>query len=281
MQRRRIRYSVFLTFAIAAIYVADFASGIAGTADAPSVQKRNSLIVLRCSRTRLVLDEARAFAIVSLRDIPADVEFGGAEFATDLFRIGWSRTEADGRPGRLQWIRASDAKEHTCRIGGAPADRADLVFHHPGGLAVDVTCTFRVRPEEGRITAGLRITATGALQDVVIEQVVFPAFGLRLEPRENDGNVSAAVVAGLTKGGVFPDPKNWRPGQGITARQPGNLAAQFGCLYSRNAGMCCFTCDARGYPKTLQLVRSPQGLGWEWRHDAFHRLDPSRPFSLP
>jgi hypothetical protein len=70
-----------------------------------------------------------------------------------------------------------------------------------------------------------------------------------------------AVVIGHPKGGVGPDPANWKERQSMG----GVLSAQFGCAYDAAGGIMTMACDGDGYEKQLYASRTKDGLYLSWR----------------
>lgn len=226
-------------------------------------------VVLRTSRTELVLSEQKRGAIVSLLDTPTGTEFVNAEAAQDLFLLGC--TVADDRAGKLEWLASQSSEQVEYQTA---SDRVTMTFSRVGGRDVTVVCVVSASPEDGSLRWGLQVTGSERL---VVEDVHFPVIELRAG-LHGDGRQDA-FVAGLTKGGVFRNPSQWDPKRwGVLAHQPGALAAQFGCYYSPAAGFMSHTRDARGYPKALHFRRTSDGFRWIWRRHCYQRLD--RPFAL-
>ena len=136
-----------------------------------------------------------------------------------------------------------------------------------------VTCTAALSADGDDVRWQLRVTGAAP---VVLEEVSFPVFDLRA-PLLKDGR-SDAVVAGLTKGGVFHEPAQWSVGRGLSVTQPGQLAAQFGCYYSPESGLLSHTRDACGFPKQLECLRTREGLRWTWNRRCYQPL--GEPFEL-
>jgi hypothetical protein len=225
-------------------------------------------VTLKTARSTLAFDRARAGAVVSLVDDGTGTEFVNGRVAQDLFTIAWSRP--DDTSGKLERLAGRDAE----RVAWDVSDRGvTAIFQRLGGHDLTVTCTASTLPGRDDVRWQLRVTGEAP---IVLEEVSFPIFDLRV-PLAEDGK-SDAVVAGLTKGGVYHEPAQWDVGRGLSLSQPGNLAAQFGGYYSPRAGLLSHTCDARGFPKTLECLRTKDGLRWAWQRRCYHPLD--EPFEL-
>ncbi len=218
-------------------------------------------------RIAVLLSQEKRGAVVSLRDRPTGAEFVDAGAAEDLFLISY--TQPGDALGRRKWLASRSAERVEWRRG---RDAVTLVFKRIGGRDVHATC--RVwGGDTGDVRWSLRVTGR---EPIVIEEVKFPILELRA-PLKGDG-ANDAFVAGITKGGVYRNPSQWKPGWSMAVSQPGPLAAQFGCYYSPKAGLLSHTRDNRGYPKTLEFRRTKRGVRWTWRRRAFHRL--GEPFDL-
>jgi hypothetical protein len=222
-------------------------------------------VTLKTDRSTVIFDQARNGAVVSLIDNATGTEFVNGSVAQDLFAIAW--TPPGDTSGKLQRLAGRDAEQVEWEVSDGSL-RA--VFKRLAGQDMTVTCTASVAA--GRDDVRWQLRVTGAAH-IVLEEVDFPIFELRA-PLLDDGGADA-VVAGLTKGGVFHEPAKWGQGRGVSVSQPGPLAAQFGCYYSPRAGLLSHTCDPRGVPKVLECLRTKDGLKWTWRRRCYHRLDNS------
>ena len=226
------------------------------------------LVSLKTSRSTLSFDRARRGAVVSFVDTATGAEFVNGKAAQDLFAIAWSRP--DDTSGKLERWTGRDAEQVEWAVNDAGAT---AVFKRLGGNDVTVTCTASVSPDRDDIRWSLRITGAAPMR---LEGVDFPILELRAPLA--DGGEADAVVAGLTKGGVYRDPSKWKPGAGLDASQPGRLAAQFGCYYSERAGLLSYSRDDRGFPKVLDIRRTQDGLRWTWKRRCYQPV--AEPFEL-
>jgi hypothetical protein len=225
-------------------------------------------VTLKTDRSTVIFDRARNGAVVSLVDNATGTEFVNGSVAQDVFAIAW--TPPGDTSGKLQRLAGHDAEQVEWDV----SDRSlTAVFKRLGGQDMTVTCTASVAAGRDDVRWQLRVTGAAP---IVLEEVDFPIFDLRA-PLMDDGGADA-VVAGLTKGGVFHEPAKWGLGRGLSVSQPGPLAAQFGCYYSPRAGLLSHTCDPRGFPKVLECLRTKDGLKWTWRRRCYHPLD--NPFEL-
>ena len=225
-------------------------------------------VTLKSDRLAVVFDRARQGAVISLTDNATGVEFINGKAAEKLFAISWTRP--GDKAGELQWLSSSDAKQVEWNVSQG---KVSAVFSRLGGKDVTVTCTAVVAADGEQIHWNLRVTGNAP---IVLEEFSFPVLSLRT-PLEKDGGADA-VVLGLTKGGIQHEPAKWGVGRGLSATQPGQLAAQFGCYYTTAAGFFSQTRDPQGYPKRLECMRTKDGLKWMWKRRCFHLLD--KPFEL-
>ena len=220
-------------------------------------------LTLKTDRLTLAFDRARKGAVVSLADNATGTEFVDGQVAQDLFAIAWTRP--GDTSGKLQRLASHDAEQVEWEV----SDRGlTAVFKRLGGHDMTVTCTASTVPGRDDVRWQLRVTGEAP---IVLEEISFPIFDLRAPL--TGGGESDAVVAGLTKGGVYHEPARWGHGQGLSVSQPGSLAAQFGCYYSRQTGLISHTRDARGFPKVLDCRRTKDGLRWMWQRRCYHPLD--------
>ncbi len=225
-------------------------------------------LTLKTTHSTLIFDRARHGAVVSLVDRATDTEFINEQAAQDLFAIAW--TEPGDTSGKFKRLSGRDAEQ----VEWKQSDGClTAVFQRLGGHDITVTCTASAAADRDDVRWQLRVSGKAPM---VIEEIDFPILDFRA-PLTGDGR-SDAVVAGLTKGGVYHEPGKWAVGHGLRLPQPGSLAAQFGCYYSHRAGFVSHTCDPRGFPKVLECVRTQAGLQWRWRGRCYHRLD--KPFKL-
>jgi len=236
------------------------------------VRDEPAQLVLRNRRLTLTLSKAKKGAIVSLVDRPTGLELVDRDSASDLIQLICTRPgDSTGKQIWLSSVSASTVK-YAVRAKGR-SQLVAIVFDQIGGRNVSAKCTVTISPDTDELLWGVSVQGSESL---ILEEIHFPRLELRA-PLSGDGG-NDAVVAGLTKGGVFRRPTQWKVGKGIWSPQPGSLCAQFGCYYSPEAGLCSATHDRRGYPKTIEIQRTKQGLRWAWRHRGYHDL--TQPFEL-
>ena len=236
------------------------------------VRDEPTQLVLRNRRLTLTLSKAKRGAIVSLVDNRTGLEFVDAAAVSDLFLLAY--TKPQDRSGKMEWLSSATAQTVAYSVKAVGRSQVvAVVFGQIGGRSVSATCAATVSVDTDEVLWRMSVEGNESL---MLEEVHFPRLELRA-PLSGDG-ASDAVAAGLTKGGVFHRPTQWKVGKGIASPQPGSLCAQFGCYYSSDAGLCSATHDNRGYPKTLEIRRTKQGLRWVWRRRGYHKL--VQPFEL-
>lgn len=230
--------------------------GMAGASGAGTIELRSGDAILGL--------DAGTGSPIRISDAVTKSEFAAA--GEGLFRL--VVISRGGDPAKPLELTSRDAKA-VKRLEG---EGLRLRFDGIGGRELAAVCAieagangffrFRIRVEGGAGT--------------IVERVDYPLLPLRA-PLEGDGAGDAAVL-GTTKGGVLERPHQWKVGRSASATQPGNLAAQFGCYYGPKGGVVSYCEDAAGYPKTLAIGRTSDGMALGWRHPMRHDL--KEPFEL-
>jgi hypothetical protein len=222
-------------------------------------------VTLRSATTEVAVSTGTSPSIVSLRDMPTGREFAAGAEDDELFWLAFSPA---GNPAAgLTWLNSRQARSTACEVRDEDGvETAVLTFRNIDGRDIDAECRASLTGD-GQIAWRIRVESG---EPIVLEEVGFPVVALRA-PLEGDGSADR-LAAGLTKGGVFHQPSKWETGATLYARQPGELAAQFGCYYAPDAGLCTATRDADGYPKALQFRRTADGLQLAWRHMPFEQM---------
>lgn len=252
-----------------------------------SAQTTADRLLLRNDRLTLTLGRPEKGAIVSLTDTSAQRELIAPQAAPRLFTLTFSEA-AD--PARKQTaVSSSDAGTFTADLETTGSRQiATLRYGDLGGRGLEATATATVAAGDPYVRWRLSVRIPPAL---VLERVDFPQLVLRAPLAE--GTPGEAAVLGATKGGVYPQPSQWKPGTGVWLGMPGNLTAQFTCCYDATGGFLTACHDSRGYPKTIGLRRGPEGLELNWTRagytatawaqdydvvqTVFRSPDPSRP----
>lgn len=227
------------------------------------IKNDSERLAIKNARLAMAFDKAQKGAVCSLVDNATGQEFAAADPEMRLFRIGVSAPgDTTGKP---TWLTNRDAGEVRYAVedqGGGKT--AKLTFDRLGGKRLQVECTLAVDNDMVRWRFGVE-----GPESLILEEIEGPAMLLRA-PLGKDSD--DALVAGITKGGVYHRPSQWPAGRGIQANQPANLAAQFVCHYNTRSGFYCATQDSKGYPKTCIARRTKAGLEQVWQFHVFHDL---------
>ena len=231
------------------------------------VQAEPSRLVLRNEQSTIILDKEANGAIVSMVDNSTGRELVARDPTVPLFRLGFS--EPGDTSGELVALTSRDAES----VGYAVEERGSrkvvkLTFKKLGGRPLEAECSVSVGPDDASF---LWQFALEGPERLILETVEYPLVVLRAPSCEDDAN--DAFVAGTVKGGVYPQPSQWRVGKDVGyLSQPGRLAAQFGCYYDARCGFYSATQDSRGYPKRLRFRRTASGLEFGWEQYCYHDL---------
>ena len=255
-----------LAVALVALVAAAAARGEVEVRDEPT------RLVLRNERATVVLSKAHKGTVLSLTDNATGQEFMAQQTTPCLFRL--TCTDKGAVSGATQTFSSHDADDVTYSVKTS-ADGAAAILRFKGiaGRKIEALCTASVRASDPLVR--WRISISGS-EPLVLEEVRFPV--VMLSEALGDSDEDDAVVAGFNRGGIFRRPGRWDRGARLTAYQPGTLAAQFACYYDAETGLYTATQDGKGYPKTLEMVRTPDGVELAWGHLSFHEL--AQPLTL-
>lgn len=219
-----------------------------------SVASAEGPLRLKTERLDAVLDPASKAGLTSLsvdgRECLASPS-AGRLFQLDFVDAQQKRTSVTSRDARQ--CRAVRDRDH--------ASAVTLVYSDFPGRSIEVTCT--LNGSKGPWLRG-RLSAKFP-SELVLENVTFPLVTLKA-PLEGQ---SANVVLGSTKGGVYRRVQDQKPGQGVSANQPGNLTAGMACYYGDSFGLVTAAFDVRGYRKSVFATRTTDGLDFGWRQPCF------------
>ena len=189
----------------------------------------------------------------------------GAELATGqaarLFSVTVSKRAQV--PGEEVVLANTDAQTFEAEAGDG--SRVTLTYSGFARGVESVVCTVRAVAGESVLRWGIEVTPA---EGWVLEKVHYPCVTLAA-PLGTSVEDDAAVV-GSAKGGVVRKPGALKDGTWIGHRQPGNLAAQFGCYYDDRAGFYTAAEDARGFPKELVIRRTWAGVEFGWTRTCFN-----------
>lgn len=219
---------------------------------------------LETARLRVAFTQAAHGGLVSLVDLPSGRDLIAKQAKPRLFELEFSdpRTTGTARLAFNNWDAGAVALEPAA---SAPSPALRLTFSNFGRLPIEARCLFRAEPGDPFLRCRIEVTVPPGL---VLERVRFPMFNLRPQPA---GAAADALVLGATKGGVHPRPSAAKVGTTLSAAQPGDLAAQFGCWYNDRDGLFLAAFDARGWRKSLVFVRGNDGIVPSWSLPLFER----------
>ena len=216
---------------------------------------------LRNDRIVLQLSQADRGGIVSLKT-PTGVEFIAAQPKSRLFVLTFS--EKAETPGKTFTLSNNDAARFNAALqNDKDGQLATLTYEGFRDQAARVVCTAQVKPDDPMVRWGIAVEVP---EQWVLESVEYPMVTLRT-PLGVDAEDDAAVM-GATKGGVIR-PHTMKSGACTSIRQPGNMAAQFGCYYDSRAGFYTAALDGQGYPKHLRLRRGGEEVVYSWYRPCF------------
>jgi hypothetical protein len=216
-------------------------------------------VALHNDRLTLALGRAEKGAVVSLVDNTSGQEFAASQKTSRLFTLAFS-AKADAA-GKRFYLSSGDAKNFSA---GVKSGMATLDYDGLGEWPVRVTCTARVKQGDPFVRWRLAVKIPDAL---TLEEVQFPFITLRAPL--GDSLEDDAAVFGHTKGGVIRKPGAMKTGSRVYGRQPGSLAAQFGCYYDDRAGFYTAAYDAKGHPKDFEMRRTADGVEMGWNPHCF------------
>ncbi|MBI5683731.1 MAG: carbohydrate binding domain-containing protein [Verrucomicrobia bacterium] len=234
-------------------------SALLAAAENPVLTDNVARVVLRNDRLTLALGHAERGAIVSLVDNASGQEFAAAQKTSRLFTLAFSlKSDASGR---RFYLSSGDVKEFSVE---AKRGEATLNYNGLGEWPVQIACTASVKSGDSFVRWRLSVKIPDAL---MLEEVQFPFITLRAPLGDSmDGD---AAVFGHTKGGVIRKPGAMKVGSRVYGRQPGSLAAQFGCYYDDRAGFYTAAYDSKGYPKDFEMRRTADGIEMGWNPHCF------------
>ncbi|MEW6357143.1 MAG: DUF6259 domain-containing protein [Planctomycetota bacterium] len=236
------------------------------------VKDEPTQLVVRNGKATVVLSKRDKGAIVSFTDNRTGQEFVAKQAKPCLFRLVF--TEKGDVSGTVRTFSSDDAQEATYSAKSAPEQSsAVLAFSKIGGREIGAVCAVSVKEDDPLVRWRISVDGSAPL---VLEGIHFPVLVMRERLGESDED--DAAVVGDSRGGIFRRPGRWTPGARFAADQPGRLTAQFACCYDAGAGLYTATQDSKGYPKTLEMVRTADGVELVWKHLCFHEL--SKPLAL-
>ena len=215
----------------------------------------------------VTLDEQAQGAVARLVSARGQ-ELGPDNGRTALFGLSLCRTDCYTN---MAYASASDATSFTVE---RLADGVRLVYGFADGAVEKVVCTVRAPAGDGKVRWRIRTTARTGWS---VTETRYPR--IPLAPQLGTTGLDDACVLGLAKGGVLRNPGANRVGWSVSGREPGNLVAQFACLYDDRGGFYLAAEDAEGHAKHLSVERTADALVFAVRRIGFAQ-DDSQPYDV-
>ena len=209
----------------------------------------------------VTLDEQAKGAVARLVSARGQ-ELGADKGRTALFGLSLCRTDCYTN---MAYASADEASTFsTERL----ADGVRLVYGFSGGAVEKVVCTVRAPTGDGKVLWRIKTTARAGWS---VTETRYPR--IPLAPQLGTSGADDACVIGLAKGGVLRNPGANKPGWSASGREPGNLVAQFACLYDDVGGFYLAAEDAEGHAKHLSVERTHDALVFVVRRAGFAQED--------
>ncbi len=194
------------------------------------------------------LDEKAKGAIARIVSAQGQ-ELGAFDARTSLFSLNVCRTDDYTKAVSVDSAAATSFKAEKT------ADGARLTYDFAEGAVAQVVCTVRAAAGDGMVRWGIRTTAR---EGWAVTETTYPRVPLALKLGTSGDD--DAFVLGMAKGGVHRNPGAKNAGWRVEGREPGNLVAQFECLYDDRGGFYLAAEDAQGHTKRIGVSRAADAL---------------------
>ncbi len=228
-----------------------------------SAAAENSL-TLHTEKTVIEIDTVTKGTVSSLKSNEG-IEFASASAGnTPLFLLSFVKEEKPDDKSR--WISSAEAntfniKQETVKNG----DSLTLTYDGFQDLPAKVICKVRTQKGDKMIRWGITVVVPDGW---ILDAVQYPRIELGT-PLGSGGDDDAAVL-GATKGGIYR-PATMKTGSSVSIKQPGNMAAQFGCYYDDRCGFYTAAEDSSGTPKNFILEKTETGIMLKWHCNCFNK----------
>lgn len=230
-------------------------------------------VTVENERLSVTLSSQAHGAAMSLLDRVTGQELLAKQSAPKLFQLELSAH--DDPAGKRMTISSRDAKKVVLhRVLTGTQTIGQVEFSEFTGRVNRVICTVTATSGDPMLRWRIEVSLP---EGVVLERVGYPLLTLRIPQGDP---ATDAVVLGATKGGVHRKPSAMKPGWSTSATQPGSLAAQFACYYDNDGGLMTAALDSRGYPKSVVVSRTGEGLSLAWQHPCFSTGNYSLDFDI-
>ena len=214
------------------------------------------------STTLSVTFDERNFGSVSRVMSRNGLDLGAIGAKTPLFEIEACRMDDFTGSAKVSATGASAFSVE--KIPGG----ALLSYAFSTGPVERVVCTVRAPAGDGKVRWGIK---TAARDGWAVTETRYPQ--IPLSAKLGSSEADDAFVLGTAKGGIVRSPGRQKPGWRCYGRQPGNLAAQFACLYDDRGGFYMATEDARGNAKRIGMDRTKDALAIQVHRYGFATAD--------
>jgi len=227
------------------------------------VHAQEQPMTLEGGRVALTLGRAEKGAVVSFKTRDGVELAAVTQKPASLFSLTFSRQAAVA--GAEVALSSANAKTFHGEIKDEAEGRCATLVYEGFTQGVErVICTVRTKSGDAMARWGITVCMKN---EWVLEKVQYPVVTLAA-PLGTAIEDDAAVI-GTAKGGVIRRPGAMKIGGIASGRQPGNLAAQFGCYYDDRAGFYTAAEDGQGYPKELTVSRTVSGVTFGWVRPCF------------
>ena len=205
-------------------------------------------IDIKSTTLAVTLDETAKGAVARLVSARGQ-ELGAFATRTSLFSLSLCRTDDFTKTA------AASADSATAFKVEKTEDGARLTYDFAEGAVAQVVCTVRAPAGDDKVRWGIR---TAARDGWAVTETTYPRVPLAL--KLGTSGEDDAFVLGMAKGGVHRNPGANKAGWGPVGREPGNLVAQFECLYDDRGGFYLAAEDAQGHAKRMGVSRTDDAL---------------------
>ena len=189
-------------------------------------------------------------------------ELGAIKSHAPLFSLSLCRADSYTN---IAYVSSADATTFSAE---RLADGARLVYAFAEGPVEKVVCTVRAPAGDTKIRWRIK---TDARDGWAVTDTSYPR--IPLATQLGTSGADDACVLGMAKGGIIRNPGANKPGWATSGREPGNLVAQFSCLYDDRGGFYMAAEDAQGHTKHLSVERARNALVFAVKRIGFAKDD--------
>lgn len=233
----------------------------------------DSELLLNSGSMGIKLNRNAKGAVTSLKSSQGIELTSTSAVNTPLFLLSFLNSEKPEDKSR--WI--SSAEAATCNVKQETTKSGETLILTCDGFSdfpAKVVCTARTQKGDKMIRWGITVTVPDGW---ILDAVQYPR--IELESPLGSGADDDAAVMGATKGGIIR-PSTMKTGSSVSIKQPGNMAAQFGCYYDDRCGFYTAAEDSGGTPKNLILEKTKDGIMLKWHCDCFNKGTFTLPYEV-